>query len=85
MIERLRDMNEFGSPDEAEAARLLRMLGPAVPSTAFERRVYSGLGVRRRFAPRVMHVAALASVPALVTAVLGATLAMYARGSTRGK
>jgi hypothetical protein len=84
MTERLRDMNEFGSPDEAEAARLLCLLGPAAPSVSFEQRVYANLGVQRRFVPRVMRLAAVATVPVLTMAVLGTTLAMYAhrRGDT---
>jgi hypothetical protein len=78
MTERLRDMNEFGSPDEAEAARLLCMLGPAAPSVSVEQRVYANLGEQRRFAPRVMRFAAVAAVPVLTMAVVGAALAMYA-------
>jgi len=78
MIERLKDTNEFGNPDEAEAARLLRMLGPAVPSLAVEQRVYANLGVQRRLAPRAMHIATVATVPVLAMAALGAALARYA-------
>jgi len=76
-------MNEFASPDEAEAARLLRMLEPATPSRAFQRRLYTGLGAQRRFGPRVIRVGAVALVPGLTMAILGAALAMYARSAAR--
>jgi hypothetical protein len=77
MMERLRDMRELGSSDEAEVARLLRTLAPAVPSAAVEQRVYARLGMRRRFAPTALRIATAGAVPVVVTAVLGAALAMY--------
>jgi len=77
MIERLRDMHEFGSPDEAEAARLLGGLAPVAPPRAVGQRVFANLGVRRRFGPRAMHVVAVTFVPVLTLAVLGTALAMY--------
>jgi hypothetical protein len=54
------------------------MLGPTAPSVSVEQRVYANLGVQRRLAPRVMRLAAVATVPVLTMAVLGAALAMYA-------
>ncbi len=79
MTKRLRDMHEFASRDEAEAARLLRELAPAIPPPAAEQRVYARLGLQRRFTPRVMRLAVVASGPVMVTAVLGAALAMSFR------
>jgi hypothetical protein len=79
MTKRLRDMHEFASHDEAEAARLLRELAPAIPPPAAEQRVYARLGLQRRFAPRVMRLAVVAAGAVLVTAVLGTALAMSFR------
>jgi TolA-binding protein len=79
MTTRFRDMHEFASRDEAEAARLLRGLAPAVPSAATEQRVYARLGRGRRLAPRIMRLAVVAGGAVLVTAVLGTALAMSFR------
>jgi hypothetical protein len=76
MTKRLRDMHELSSPDEAEAARLLRVLGPATLSPAAERRVYASLGVKRRMGPRVMRIVAVSAGTVVVTTVLGTALAM---------
>ncbi len=79
MTQRLRDMHEFASRDEAEAARLLRELAPAIPPPAAEQRVYARLGRQRRFTSRVMRLAVVASGPVMVTVVLGTALAMSIR------
>jgi len=76
MIDRLRDRAEYGNRDEAEAARLLRSVGPAVAPAAVEQRVLGSLGGPRRIGPRAMRVATVASVPVVATAVLAATLAV---------
>jgi hypothetical protein len=79
MMERLRDTQTFGSDDEAEAARLLRLLGPAMPAPGLERRVYANLGVRRRYGPRAVRIISAASTPLAIMAVAGLALAMYVR------
>jgi type IV secretory pathway VirB10-like protein len=72
-------MHEFASRDEAEAARLMRELAPAIPPPAAEQRVYARLGLRRRLAPRAMRLAVVASGAVIVAAVLGTALAMSFR------
>jgi hypothetical protein len=72
-------MHEFASRDEAEAARLLRELAPAIPPPGAEQRVYARLGLQRRLAPRFMRLAVVASGAVMVTAVLGTALAMSFR------
>jgi hypothetical protein len=79
MTQRLRDIQEFASRDEAEAARLLREIAPAIPQPAAEQRVYARLGLQGRFAPRVMRLVVVASGAVMVTAVLGTALAMSFR------
>jgi hypothetical protein len=69
-------MHELSSPDEAEAARLLRVLGPATLPPAAEGRVYASLGVKRRMGPRVMRIVAVSAGTMVVTTVLGTALAM---------
>jgi hypothetical protein len=72
-------MHEFASRDEAEAARLLGELAPAIPPPAAEQRVYARLGLQRRLAPRLMRLAVVAAASVMVTAVLGTALAMSFR------
>jgi hypothetical protein len=81
MTERLRDNHAFASSDEAEAARLLRLLSPAAPPPALEQRVYAHLGVRPRLGPTAMRFAAAASAPVGVAAIAGLALAMHLRQS----
>jgi hypothetical protein len=76
MIERLRARAEYRNRDEAEVARLLRSVGPAVAPPAFEQRVLESLGGPRRLGPRAMRIATVASVPMVATAILAATLAV---------
>lgn len=79
MIEPLRNMGEFNSRDEAEAARLLRNVGPADPLPAMEQRVYASLARPRRFGPRALRFASVGAVSLVATGVLAMTMGMILR------
>lgn len=84
MIEPLRNMEQFSSPDEAEAARLLRALSPAGPLPGAEKRVYASLARPRRFGPRALRVASVVSVSLVTTGVLAMTMGViFLRGEER--
>lgn len=87
MIEPFREMDERCSPDEAEAARLLRTLGPAAPPVGVEQRVWARLDGRRRLGPRAMRVATVAAVSGVTTAILamGVATALHRPAHTRGE
>lgn len=74
MITQLRNMEEFSSRDEAEAARLLRALGPADPLPVVEQRVYTRLARPRRFGPRALRFASVATVSFVTTGILAMTM-----------
>jgi hypothetical protein len=67
-------MGEFNSRDQAEAARLLRMLGPFDPSPATEQRVYLSLARPARLGPRALRFATVTSVSLVATGVLAMTM-----------
>jgi hypothetical protein len=74
MMEPLRNLGELGSRDEAEAARLLRTVGPADPLPVVEQRVYASLGRPRRFGPRALRIASVTSVSIVTTTILAMTM-----------
>jgi hypothetical protein len=80
MIEPLRNMEQFSSPDEAEAARLLRALSPADPLPGAEKRVYASLARPRRFGPRALRLASVVSVSLVTTSILAMTGMILLRG-----
>lgn len=81
MIEPLRNMKEFGSRDEAEAARLLGTLASADPLPAVEQRVYASLGKPRRWGPRALRLASVTSVSLVAIGVLAMTMGILHRGA----
>ena len=79
MIEPLRNLGEFNSRDEAEAARLLRSVGPADPLPVTEQRVYASLARPRRLGPTALRFASVGAVSLVATGVLALTMGMILR------
>jgi hypothetical protein len=74
MTARLKDQEQFADRDEAEAARLLRVLGPSTVDAAMESRVYARLTEQPVRTPHRRWVVAFVGLLLVSTTILAAAL-----------
>jgi hypothetical protein len=81
MMMRLRDQDVFDNVDEAEAARLLRVLAPSAPSQSLENRLYARIHTRRLGSLRLVPTMVFGGVVLASTGILSATVVRHWRSS----